>query len=114
MQNTTFYGRLGAKKATRASQRRFEGDIDRDARALADGADMHVAEIDVPAIWALGIAAAGELGHGAIEAQAVCIGKPPSLLDLGNIAATSSMVRCSGSHQKLFLLHFNRAVVAWL
>jgi ATP dependent DNA ligase domain len=48
-------------------------DIDRNARADRYRADMDVAEIDVPAVGTFGVAAAGEVGHGAIEAR------PPSI-----------------------------------
>ncbi len=39
------------------------------ADAPRDGADMNVTEIDMPAVLAFGITAAGEGGHGAIEAR---------------------------------------------
>ena len=73
MQNTTFFGRLEAKKATRASQRRFEGDNDRNTCALADGVDMHVTEIDVPRLVVRVVgAAAGQGGHAPQLSQFRC------------------------------------------
>src|ERR1700677_4033393 len=39
-------------------------DVDRAAGAAGDRADMDIAVIDVPAIGTLGVAAAGEFGHG--------------------------------------------------
>jgi hypothetical protein len=44
-------------------------DVDRAAGADRDRADMDVPDIDVPAVRALGISAAGELGHADIEAR---------------------------------------------
>jgi len=34
---------------------------------MADRADMDVAEIDMPAVWAFGVAAACELDHGTLK-----------------------------------------------
>jgi hypothetical protein len=48
---------------------------DAGAGALRDRADMHVAIVDVPAVLALGIAAAGELGHAPECARPECGGK---------------------------------------
>jgi hypothetical protein len=44
-------------------------DVNRAAGAARNRSDMHIAVIDVPAILAFGITAAGEGGHGFIEAR---------------------------------------------
>ena len=41
----------------------------RTARTPRDGAGLDVAEIDVPAVGALGVAAAGEDGHGVLKGR---------------------------------------------
>jgi hypothetical protein len=45
------------------------------ADTARDRADMHVAEIDVPAVLAFGISAAGECRHTPIEAPLGRLGK---------------------------------------
>jgi hypothetical protein len=50
----------------------------RDAGAFGDGADMNVAEIDVPAVGAVRVGASGEVGHGDIKAPS----KPAHKLSL--------------------------------
>jgi len=51
------------------------------ADALCDGADMDIAEIDIPAVLAFRVAAAGELGHSALKRGRPGHGKP--LTDCG-------------------------------
>jgi hypothetical protein len=45
------------------------------AHTARDRADMHVPEIDVPAVGAFGISAAGGFGHALFEARPVRVGK---------------------------------------
>jgi hypothetical protein len=46
------------------------------ARAARDGADMDISEINVPAVLAFRVSAAGELGHPALKRGRPDIGKP--------------------------------------